>query len=140
VSKKQQHATDNGARDVGPERGDVPGDEGVSRGRPGRRTGAERRDAVLAILGGKASVDQVARQYGVLPATVAKWRDDALAGIDAAVRTGNGPSPRERELERKVAELTEVVGTLSVERALAVKAIEEWKRTARPTRPGRSRG
>ena len=138
MMKKQQAAAEQ--TQDGSERVEVPGGEGVTRGRPGRRTGNDRREAVLALLAGKASVDQLGRQYGVLPATVTKWRDDALEAIEAGLRTGNGPSPRERELEREVAQLKEVVGTLSVERALAVQAIEEWKRTSRPTRRRRSRG
>ena len=36
------------------------------RGRPGRRSVEERRDAVLALLAGKASVDVLAKKYGVL--------------------------------------------------------------------------
>lgn len=139
MTKKQQ-AAESEQDTTKAERGEVLAGEGASRGRPGRRTGAERRDAVLSILSGKSSVDQVARQYGVLPTTVASWRDDALLGIEEALRSGSGPSPRERELEREVAQLKEVVGTLSVERALAKQAIDEWKRTARPTRARRSRG
>jgi transposase-like protein len=45
----------------------------VVRGRPGRRSTSERREAVMSILAGKASVDQVAKQYGVHVATVQGW-------------------------------------------------------------------
>jgi len=37
----------------------------VTRGRPGRRSATERREAVMALLSGKSSADQLARQYGV---------------------------------------------------------------------------
>ncbi|MGC3998577.1 MAG: hypothetical protein QM767_14370 [Anaeromyxobacter sp.] len=60
------------------------------RGRPGRRSAEDRRRAVLELLGGKATVDQVAMRFGVLPETVEGWRADALAGIDAALRQGTG--------------------------------------------------
>ena len=40
------------------------------RGRPGRRSAEDRRRAVLELLGGKATVDQVAVRFGVLPQTV----------------------------------------------------------------------
>jgi hypothetical protein len=139
MSREQGTAQGSGnGADEGAQRPAIERGEGVSRGRPGRRTTSERVDAVLALLAGKASPDQLGRKYGVLPTTVAKWKDDALAGIEEVLRRGDGPSPRERELEREIAELRDVVGRLSVERALAVKAIEEWKRESRPSRPGRS--
>lgn len=47
----------------------VPAPENV-RGRPGRRTVEERPRAVLELLGGKATVGQVAMRFGVLPQTV----------------------------------------------------------------------
>jgi len=51
-----------------PRRGQRP-----SRGDPwtlGLRTAAERQEAVMKLLSGRASVDQLALQYGVLPETV----------------------------------------------------------------------
>ena len=114
-------------------------DPSVRRGRPGRRSVAEKRQAVLSLLSGKASVDQLARQYGVSAETVVGWRDQALVGIEEVLARGDSRTPRERELEREVKELREAVGRVSVERALAMQAVEEWKRTSRPTRPARSR-
>lgn len=111
----------------------------AGRGRPGRRSVADRREAVLALLAGKASVDQLARQYGVLPQTVEGWRQQALAGIEQVLAQGDTRTPHERELERENRELRDLVSTLSVERALAIKAIDEWKRQSRPSRPARSR-
>lgn len=114
--------------------------EGVTRGRPGRRSAAERSAAVLELLGGKASVDQLAKRYGVLPATVEGWREDALVGIESALRQGDGRSKRERELEERVDELEDALRDVSVKYALAQRGIEEWKSTSRPTRRRRSRG
>jgi len=114
-------------------------DPTVSRGRPGRRSVAEKRQAVLSLLSGKASVDQVARQYGVSAETVVGWRDQALVGIEEVLARSDSRTPRERELERENKELREAVARVSVERALAMQAVEEWKRTSRPTRPARSR-
>jgi transposase-like protein len=79
----------------------LPAPENVQ-GRPGRRTVEERRRAVLELLGGKATVDQVAMRFGVLPQRVEGWRDDALAGIDAAMKQGTGKSARELDLEAEV--------------------------------------
>jgi transposase-like protein len=111
----------------------------VVRGRPGRRTADQRRDAVLAVLSGKATVDQTALKYGVLPDTVEGWRDEAVAAIGSSFARGDSRSARERELEREVDELKRVVGTLSVEKAVLLKAVDEWKRETRPSRPTRSR-
>lgn len=41
------------------------GDDDVRRGRPGRRSAKERMEAVLALIGGKKSVDTLAKQFGV---------------------------------------------------------------------------
>lgn len=114
-------------------------DPAVTRGRPGRRTAVERQEAVLALLSGRSSVDQVARQYGVLPETVLGWRDTALEGISAALVQGDGRTERERALEKELRELKEAFGRVSIERALAIKAVEEWKEQTRPSRPARSR-
>lgn len=111
----------------------------VTRGRPGRRTVAERSEAVLALLSGKASVDQLATKYGVLPSTVEGWREAALKGISTALLQGDGRTEKERRLEKEVSDLKEALGRVSVERALAIKAVEEWKEQTRPSRPTRSR-
>ena len=76
-----------------------PPEPGVQRGRPGRRTAEDRTTAVVELLSGKASVDTLARGFGVTPETIEKWREEALAGLAEAMRRG-AKSPRERELER----------------------------------------
>jgi transposase-like protein len=111
--------------------------ESVVRGRPGRRTVEERQQAVLDLLAGKASVDQVARRLGVLATTVAGWRQDALAGVAEALRRGTGKSGRERELERLVEKLRHVVTETAIEKEL-LKAALEKERHGHPTGPGRS--
>lgn len=111
----------------------VEGTEGVTRGRPGRRSAAERKQAVMELLSGKASVDQLAKRYGVLPGTVTGWRDEAIEGMETALRHSEGGSPRERELERKVVELEEALKDVSLKYALASRGVEAWKATARPT-------
>ena len=109
------------------------------RGRPGRRTVAERHDAVLRLLSGRASADQLARQYGVLPETVLGWRDTALSAFESALRSGDGRSERERALEREVVDLKDALSRATVERAVAIRAVEEWKQQTRPSRPTRLR-
>ncbi|MGC3998583.1 MAG: transposase [Anaeromyxobacter sp.] len=106
------------------------------RGRPGRRSAEDRRRAVLELLGGKATVDQVAMRFGVLPETVEGWRADALAGIDAALRQGTGKSARETELEAELEVMRETALNATVQVTLLQKAMGI---KPRPSRPARSR-
>lgn len=106
------------------------------RGRPGRRSAEERRKAVLELLGGKATTDQVAMRFGVLPQTVEGWREDALAGIDAAMKKGTGKTARELELEAEVAVLRETALNATMQVTLLQKAMGI---KPRPSRPARSR-
>ena len=123
------------------QRDDVPAveDNEVARGRPGRRSAAERREAVMALLAGKASIDQLAKQYGVHPSTVEGWRDAAVAAVEQAMVVGGGPTKRERELEQKVEQLQSALALATLERSVALQGVEEWKRASRPSRPARSR-
>ena len=66
---------------VDKDRGEI---DGGQRGRPGRRSVEERKTAVLELISGKATVDQLARRFGVRPETIEGWRTDALAGIEEA--------------------------------------------------------
>jgi len=109
--------------------------EGAVRGRPGRRSVEERTEAVLALLAGKATVDQLALQYGVRKETIEGWRADALAGVEAALRHG-GKSERERELERELE-----VAKAALTRAVMQKELMENMAKLRgvPSLPTRSR-
>lgn len=103
------------------------------RGRPGRRSGEERTRAVLELLAGKASVDQLAMRFGVQAQTIERWREQALEGIETSLREGSSESPRERELARQVADLEKTVTSLAIQRELLQRAA-----ATRPTRPGKS--
>lgn len=104
------------------------------RGRPGRRTAEERRKAVLELLGGRASVDQLAKRYGVLPATIEGWRDEALGAIDEAMRRGSGKSERESQLEKENVALKDSLLEATMKVTLLQRAI-----ASRPSPPTRSR-
>lgn len=112
---------------------EAQGGDGASRGRPGRRTAEDREKAVLDLLSGKASVDQIARRYGVQPATVEGWRDEAIAALGAAMRRGSAKSPKERELEKKLGTLEKAFTDLAIRHEVLQKAL-----SSRPSRPGRS--
>lgn len=109
-----------------------------ARVRPGRRTVEERQQAVLDLLGGKATVDQIARRLGVQAATVEGWRDDAMGGIAEALRRGSGKTVRELELEREVRELREVVTESAIKSALLTRALDA-ERQGRPSGPAKSK-
>lgn len=104
----------------------------VRRGRPGRRTAVERKVAVLDVMSGKASIEQVARRLGVSEATVIGWRDDAIKAIGAVFRR-DGKTAREQELERENKKLRTVVTESAIEIALIKQAIAN-----RPSQPGKS--
>jgi len=108
--------------------------DGAHRGRPGRRTAAERKQAVLQLLAGKATVDQLARRFGVKPETVEGWRELAIQAMDNAFRQGATQSPREQELERDRSTLEKVVTRLTMKNELLERALKEF-----PSKPGRSR-
>ncbi len=109
------------------------------RARPGRRTAEERQQAVLELMSGKATVDQIARRLGVHGATVEGWRQDALAGMSEALRRGSGQTARELELEKENRQLRHVVTQSAIKAALLEQAldIERQKRPTGPVRSGR---
>ena len=104
------------------------------RGRPGRRSVEERTEAVLELLSGKASVDQIARQFGVRAGTVESWREQAMEGIAEALRQGSGKSSRELQLEKDLGSLEKAFTHLAIKHELVERALKD-----RPSRPGRSR-
>ena len=113
------------------------GDGDVRRGRPGRRSAKERMEAVLALIGGKKSVDTLAKQFGVSAATIESWRATALEGIAEALRAGNEPSQRERSLERENASLKEALTDTSIQLALIKQAVKN-REAHRPSVPPKS--
>jgi transposase-like protein len=118
----------------GAERSEAEALDGAVRGRPGRRSAEDRRQAVLELLSGKATVDQLARRFGVHAATVESWREQAMEGIGEALRQGTGKSARELELERDLASLEKAFTHLAIKHELVERALKD-----RPSRPGRSR-
>jgi transposase-like protein len=79
---------------------------------------SQRRDAVLALLRREEPAAQLARRWGVSEQTLYRWRDEFLAGGEAALAHGkNGSDARERENRELRAQLEErnlVIGELTV--------------------------
>jgi transposase-like protein len=115
---------------------DAPPEE--PRGRPGRRSAEDRQEAVLELIAGKATLDQLARRFGVHPDTVESWRADALSGIAQALRRGCAKSERELELERENKNLKHALTEAVMEKTLLKRALDQ-ERQGRPSPPTRSR-
>ena len=73
----------------------------------------QRREIVIAMLTGRVAVRELAREHQVSPTILYRWRDQFLeAGLRGL--QGDGPTERERSLERELSELRELVGDLAV--------------------------
>jgi transposase-like protein len=118
---------------TGTERSEVEVVDGAHRGRPGRRTTDERTQAVLELLSGKTTVDQLALRFGVQAATIERWRDVALEGVEASLRQGTAKSASEVSLEKDLDNLKAAFTDLAIRHELVQRALKE-----RPSRPGRS--
>lgn len=118
---------------TGVERSGTEVEPTARRGRPGRRSVDDRVQAVLELLSGKTTVDQLATRFGVRASTVQAWREEAVAFMAEAMRQGRGRSEREVMLEKKLRSLERAFTDLAIRHELAERAIAE-----RPTRPGRS--
>ena len=91
--------------------------------------------AVLELLAGKASVDQIARRHGVQAETVERWREVALEGLATSMRQGSGKSGRELALERELRDLEQVFTRVAMQKELLERALSE--RPSPPRRFGR---
>ena len=67
---------------------------------------------VLSVLRGEMSVAEAARRNKCSETSVAKWRDQFLQGGVGALEASatRGPSTREAQLERELAEVTSALG------------------------------
>lgn len=78
---------------------------------------AQKQQIVLSVLRGEATVAEAARRSKCSETSIAKWRDQFLAGGMSALEEGSrrGPSAREAQLERELAEVTSALGEAHVE-------------------------
>ena len=131
--RKSRRKAGRGASTIGTERSEVEIVDGARRGRPGRRTGDERTRAVLELLSGKATVDQLALRFGVQAETIERWRTLAMESVAAGLRQGTARSAYELDLEKQFDNLKEAFTDLAIRHELVQKALKD-----RPSGPGRS--
>lgn len=80
---------------------------------------AKRREAVLALLRREEPAAKLARRYGVSEQTLYRWRDEFLAGGEAALssltsKKGDPNRQRIEDLEREIEKRDQVIGELTV--------------------------
>lgn len=110
----------------------------AGRARPGKRSVAEKKDAVLQLLAGKATVEQLAQRLCVLPETVEEWRREALEGLECALRQQPQIAAAEdKTLRQENEQLKKAVTKLVMKSELLEQALD-IERAKRPTGPGRS--
>jgi transposase-like protein len=92
-------------------------------GRPQRPSVEAKEKAVLEILAGKATVEQIVRRLAVTPETVEGWRAEALEGVRNGLRY-HGRSPREVELERDLRSAKDALGKAMIYQQILEKKQE----------------
>jgi transposase-like protein len=90
-------------------------------------SGAQRKEAVLALLRREEPATQLARRYGVSEPTLYRWRDDFIAAGAAALEAGgkSGADPGQRriaDLEQQIEKRDQVIGELTIANRILKKA------------------
>jgi transposase-like protein len=77
-----------------------------------------RRDVVLMLLRREESAEVLSRRYGVSAQTLYRWRDEFLAGGEAALAAGQGGSDPTRrridQLREEIERRDQVIGELTI--------------------------
>jgi transposase-like protein len=78
----------------------------------------QRREAVLSLLRKEDTAAAIARRYQVSEPTLYRWRDEFLAGGEAALSKGRGKADGQqaevRQLKQQLEERDQVIGELTV--------------------------
>jgi transposase len=95
-------------------------------GKKSELEGAARRDVVLMLLRREEPAAVLARRYGISEQTLYRWRDEFLAGGEAALLGAkSGADPRNHqieELKRELARRDQVIGELTIANRLLKKS------------------
>ena len=92
-------------------------------GRRSNYTARQKAEIVLSVLSKQVTIAEACRRHGITETTFARWREQALGGLEKAFeeRSGGG---REAELEQQVAQLERKVGQLTMLADLRSKALQ----------------
>lgn len=86
-------------------------------GRKSLLESGQRKEAVLALLRREEPAAQLARRFGVSEQTLYRWRDEFIAGGEAALAAKNGSAGADRrmaELEHQIEKRDQVIGELTI--------------------------
>ena len=90
---------------------------------------SERRKVVLMLIRREEPAVVLARRYGISENTLYRWRDDFMAGGEAALTNGKGKAdPRDRriaELKKELGERDKVIGELTIANRILKKTADE---------------
>ncbi len=88
----------------------------------------QRREVVLMLLRREEPAVKLARRHGVSEQTLYRWRDEFLAGGEAALSSGKGgadPRDREvRELKEEMKRRDQVIGELTIANRILKKTAD----------------
>ena len=82
-------------------------------GRRSEFTTRQKAEIVLAVLQKKATVAETCRRHGITETTFARWREQALVGLEKGLEGKQAGTDRESELEREVEELERTLGRMT---------------------------
>ncbi len=97
-------------------------------GKRSNLTVPQRREAVLMLMRREEPAGKVARRFGISEHTLYRWRDEFLAGGEAALANGKrGADPREREnreLKKELGRRDQVIGELTIANRILKKTAD----------------
>ena len=91
-------------------------------GRKSTFTAAQKRDAVMGVISKRRTVSETCRELGISETTFARWREQALKGMEAALAVKDSRHSREDLLAKQLAEAERTIGQLALENDLLGKA------------------
>jgi transposase-like protein len=88
----------------------------------------QRCEAVLSLLRREEPAVKIARRFGVSEQTLYRWRDEFLAGGEAALASGKGQSdPRDRQIQdfrKELGQRDQVIGELTIANRILKKTAD----------------
>ena len=78
-----------------------------------RYSAEEKFQVTLEAVRGEKTINEIASEYGIHPNQISKWKRDLLS--EGASLFGKGSSTKEKEQEKREAELYEHIGRLKME-------------------------